>query len=92
MKFYHQTETDGTISATVKSAVAPLNVDQIVLDAPLAPGTKKFDPVTKEVTWFKHIREESEVDGETISTIIDTVEDTKIPRKKIDDANILKRS
>lgn len=88
MTFYYQYDKDGLltiqISAIVKSSGTPLNVDQIVTDTALPAGIKKFDPVAKEVIFFKDVYDEND-------ERIDIIEDTSIPREKIDDANILQK-
>ncbi len=87
--FYYQYIKDGLLTrqihAIVKSTGEPLDVDQIVTEEALSAGTKKFDPVTKEVIFYKDVYDEN--DERT-----GIIEDTSIPRRKIDDANILKRS
>ena len=84
MRWYYQYEVDGMLSARVKSAGIPLHPNQIILETPLITGIKKFDVVTKEIIYYKNIYDENE-------EIIDTVEDTDIPRVKINAVNILKK-
>jgi len=85
MRHYYQYKKDGLLTrqihVTVKSDGTPLDVDQIVTDTALPEGIKKFDPVTKEVIFYKDIYDEND-------NVIDTVENTDIPREKIDDVNI----
>jgi len=89
MNFYYQYEKNGLLprllNVRVKSSRQPLDAYQIRTDTALPEGIKMFDPVKKEVTFFKNIYDD--IDGD----IIDTIEDTDIPRQKIDDINILEK-
>lgn len=85
MSYYYQYDTDGVISAWVKSDGIPQDRAQIVLDTPLHHSYKRFDSVTKEVIFYDRTYNEDTGD------LIKMEENTTIPRRTIDDADILTR-
>ena len=92
MKYYYQYDEYGDISGIVKSASAPLDVNQIVSDVAIGHGRKKFDGTTKEIVYYKTIYHATEIDDEGYPLMIGIEEDTSRPREQIDAKNILTKT
>lgn len=91
MKFYYQYDDNDDISAIVKSAAEPLDVNQIVSDFALQQGRKKYDRATKEIVYYKNKYHATELDEDGMPLVIGIEEDTSKPREQTDAKNIRTR-
>lgn len=91
MKYYYQYDDNGDISAIVKSAGEPLDVNQIVSDFALGHGRKKYNNTTKEVVYYKNTHHATELDEMGEPLVIGIEEDTSKPREQTDAKSIRTR-
>jgi len=85
MKDRYQYKTDGTIFARVKGLTPPIFARQFETLIKLKPGTKKYDPISKEVTYYKHVETK---DSTPENPKYEMVEDTSRSKTKITDLSL----